>query len=298
MKNETTIKAIKKGNFKDVFGVDIDCYILDDKNKTAVINKKKMAQALNLKSEGGGAFNRFISGKIINEYIDSDLRKKLDNPLKFKAPTSDSGFVLSLGYDVSILIDLCNVILKAKTDNKLTPAQQDIAIQAQIIVNASAKLGIRNLAYALAGYQPQIQEIIDNFKNFLVEEVAREYRKTFPVELYQEWSKIYNFDLKIGKNFNVMCRWLTIKHVYQPLLRSNGRIYEMLKKKKAEDLKGNQRRLFQYLNDKAGEPALKKHLTQLLTIAQLADGDKTRYENDFTKLFGGQLQFDFNLLKS
>ena len=60
-----------------------------------------------------------------------------------------------------------------------------------------------------------------------------------------------------------------------------------------KDIKGKNNRLFQYLNEELGEPKLKEHLTKLLTIAQLSDGDKTKYENSFSKLFGGKLQFDF-----
>lgn len=55
------------------------------------------------------------------------------------------------GYDVTILIDICKAIIEANSKEKLLERQQRIVRQAQVILNASAKAGIKGLAYALAG---------------------------------------------------------------------------------------------------------------------------------------------------
>lgn len=62
--------------------------------------------------------------------------------------------------------------------------------QAQIIINASAKNGVRQLVYALAGYNPTAEEVIAAFKLYVQEE-AREYEKEFPDQLYAEWYRLY-----------------------------------------------------------------------------------------------------------
>ena len=59
-----------------------------------------------------------------------------------------------------------------------------MAVQARIILNASAKAGIKGLVYALAGYDATREEIITAFKLFVREE-AREYEKEFPDQLYE-----------------------------------------------------------------------------------------------------------------
>lgn len=87
------------------------------------------------------------------------------------------------GYNVGLLIDICNAIVKAFLDGKLLKSQENIAIQAQIILNASAKSGIKGLVYALAGYNPSIEEVIAAFKAYVQEE-ARKYEKEFPQDLY------------------------------------------------------------------------------------------------------------------
>lgn len=54
------------------------------------------------------------------------------------------------GYDVTILIDICKAITEADAAGKLLKSQANILKQARIILNASAKAGIKGLVYALA----------------------------------------------------------------------------------------------------------------------------------------------------
>ena len=42
------LKATHKGNFKDDFGIDVDCYVLNDEQKTAVISQRGMGEAIGL----------------------------------------------------------------------------------------------------------------------------------------------------------------------------------------------------------------------------------------------------------
>src|SRR5690349_19740701 len=44
--------ATHKGNFKEDFGIDVDCYVLDDDQHTAVISQRGMATAIGLSSRG------------------------------------------------------------------------------------------------------------------------------------------------------------------------------------------------------------------------------------------------------
>lgn len=288
------LQATHKGNFKKDFGIDVDCYVLNDKEKTAVISQRGMQAALGLGRTGGAKLTKFITGKNTSKFVGPELQKKIHNPLIFKGIPSAPNMPAQAqiyGYDVTILIDLCRRIIEAEEDDILLKSQANIAKRAHIIVNASAKAGIRGLVYALAGYKPEVEEVIRSYKQFLVEEMSRDYAKEFPPELYVEWSKIYNFPLKVGNNHNVKCRWLTIDHVYKPLLKSNGKILDMLHEKRKQDYKGSCKKLFQYLNETAGTPALRKHLQQLLAIAKVAKGNRQKYEADFNTLFGTQLEF-------
>src|SRR5207249_4876937 len=103
-------------------------------------------------------------------------------PLIFQGPTAVSGPPPSSkihGFDVTLLIDVCKAIVAAESDGKLLRSQEGIAKQARIILNASAKSGIKGLVYALSGYDATRQEVIDAFKLYVRDE-AREYEKEFP----------------------------------------------------------------------------------------------------------------------
>ncbi len=277
--------ATHKGNFMDEFGIDVDCYVLDDENKTAVISQRGMAAALGLDTQSGRSLPRFLETKTISEYIGAELREKLDNPIVFQSfnVVQEAGKgVKTHGYDVVTLIDVCKVIAEAERDSKLHASRENLARQAQIILNASAKLGIQTLAYALSGYDATRQEIIESFKVYVREE-ARDYEKEFPEQLYEEWYRIYKLP-KPGRNRPWKFMHLTKRHVYFPLAKSKGKLQELVISQREEANEVKKKRLHQFLSD-VGVKALRQHLGQLLGIAQLSD-NKEQYEANVLKVFG------------
>lgn len=279
-------KATHRGNFKDEFGIDVQCYVLDDEHKTAVISQRGMAAALGMSVTGGGMLTRFLTGETISDYVGADLVKKLQKPLFFQwQPAAPKGPVNRLhGYDVTFLIDVCKLIIRADADGKLQRrSQQHIVRQAQVIVGASAKAGIKGLVYALAGYDATRAEIIKAFQQY-VEEEAREYEKEFPDQLYAEWYRLYEIP-KQKKTKPWRFSHLTIDQVYNPLAQSNGKILELAKARKAKSA-DRHAKIHQFLSG-IGVKALRTHLGQLLGIAQVSD-DKEEYERRVQKVFGAQ----------
>ena len=144
---------------------------------------------------------------------------------------------------------------------------------------------IRNLVYALAGYNPTAQEVITAFKLYVQEE-AKKYEKEFPPELYQEWYRLYQIPPIQGRGRPWEFKSLTVDHIYTPLAKSNGKILELTRALKASD--GDRRKkLFQFLSV-VGTRALR---FQLGRVYQMAAESKTQaeYESKIVKNFGGQL---------
>ncbi len=136
---EKPLQATHKGNFKEDFGIDIECYVLNDAQKTAVISQRGMGAALGIGSIGS-RLPRFIAGKAIAAFVGPELREKVENPLIFQARVGGPETLTQVhGYDVTILIDLCKAVIKAEADGKLLPSQAHIARQAHINLNASGK---------------------------------------------------------------------------------------------------------------------------------------------------------------
>ena len=285
------INAIHRGSFKEHFGADVDCYVLDDATHTAVISQRGMGQAIGF-SRRGSRLTVFVNSQTMDRYIGRDLREKLENPLIIQPVGAAATLGVSAranGYDATILIDLCQAILAAKADGKLTHSRYDRMIaQAQIIIGASAKNGIRQLVYALAGYNPTADEVITAFKLYVQEE-AKKYEPEFPNELYREWYRLYDIPPpNRGKPWHF--KYLTVNHIYHPLADSSGKIYVLLKALKAKG--GDQKaKLFQFLNQ-IGARALRIQLGRILEMAK-SSADRDTYERKIRERFSRQKEFEF-----
>jgi hypothetical protein len=282
------LRATHRGNFEKDFGIDVDCYVLNDETHTAVISQRGMGEALGL-GRYGGRLPRFVKGDKIAPYVGPELGEKLEKPLIFQPPLASASVPSTTiyGYDVTILIDICKAIIAAQEDGKLLPRQAGIAKQAHIIVNASAKAGIKGLVYALAGYDATREEVVAAFK-FFVREEAREYEKEFPDQLYEQWYRLYALP-RPEKNKPWKFKHLTVDHVYHPLARSAGKIFQLTQVKRAESAE-RYKKLHQFLSD-IGVKALRTHLGQLLGIAKISE-TKEEYEKYFRRLFGDPELFD------
>jgi hypothetical protein len=286
---EKTLKATHKGSFKEDFGIDVECYVLSDPQKTAVVSQRGMGEALGFPKEGSGKqFLRSVKGARIAPYVGDELIAKLENPIVFQGANAVAN-VSTYGYDVTILIDVCKAIIRAESDGKLLERQKNLAQQAHIIVGASAKAGIKGLVYALAGYTPTPNEIIAAFK-FYVREEARDYEREFPNQLYQEWYRLYQLP-EPERNRPWKFKHLTVNHVYWPLANSKGHILELTRAQRASNGAERRKRLHQFLSD-IGVKALRQHLGQLLGIAQVSRSQE-EYEGHVRRIFGQQFEFDF-----
>lgn len=103
----------------------------------------------------------WLSGKVLSQYLGAEVLEKIAQPIEFKwiYPGAKQTEPTIKGYGADILIDVSNAILAAEAAGTLRGHQANLAKQARVILNASAKSGITSLVYALAGYRPEIEEV-------------------------------------------------------------------------------------------------------------------------------------------
>jgi len=286
------IQATHKGSFREHFGIDVECYVLDDHNKTAVLSERGMGRALGLSSTGGNKLRAFLSTKAMSPLVGPELQQKLSQPLKFQWGTGGPELPPTIvhGFDVTALIDVCDVISRAESRGILSERHQNIIAQSRVILAASAKTGIKNLGYALAGYNPTAQEVIAAFKLYVQEE-AKKYEREFPNELYLRWQQLYEIPvIPRGKPWHF--KHLTVKHIYFPLAKSNGKILQLVRALKASD-GDRKKKLFQFLSE-LGARALRIQIGRVLEMAE-SSPSKTAYERKIVERFGGQQELDLVL---
>lgn len=275
-------KATHKGSFMDEFGIDAECYVLNDADKTVVTSKRGLSRLLGLGGLGNDV-DRVIHSQYMAPFVDAVLLEKFKNPLIFQWKGDDAGlgFSEAHGYDITVVGDLASALIKANIAGALPKSRIEAARQAQSLSNAAMKAGIKGLAYAVAGYRPEVQEVIDAFKAFVREE-ARQYEKEFPDELYEEWYRLYGLN-RPEKGRPIRFGQLTNMQIYVPLAKSKGKILEQIRASRDEN--GRQSDKLHLFLSEIGVKALRQHIGKLLGVAAMSD-NKEEYEAGIEKVFG------------
>lgn len=270
-------EALREGKLK-IGDVSLDCYVLKDGRR--LFHKRALARALGLKSAGGNAFMKTMGRKGIGSVMPDEMREKIDNPILFKPLRKDPAH----GYEGTSVIELCEVILDARRKDRLKPSQYFLAVQAEIILRASAKLGIIALIDEATGYikDKRKEEYRELFKEFIRQEY-REWAAEFPDQFFDLLYRLYNLkrnNLK-GRHPRFFSKFIR-KYVYSPLVNSHGAILEMLDEKNPVVYVngGRKYKLFQFLSEQLGLPALRAHIWQVVGI-----GNSVRSKEAFNRAF-------------
>ncbi len=275
------LKATHKGNFKDYFGINAECYILDDETKTPVVTKTGLARLLGI-GELARDIDRLLESPYMREYGDPELRAKMKKSYNFQYSGQSKNIPNAHEYDITTIVDIGKALIDAKAANALPDSRISSAETAQKIINASAKSGIRGLAYALAGYEPEAQEVIEAFKVHVQEE-ARAWSKVFPDELYYEWYRLYGLNKPEKGGHPIAFRWFTERHIYKPLAKSKGVVFELAKQSRDENGSRSDK-IHQFLSE-IGDKALRHHIGKVVGMASMSENNE-QYESGLKRVFG------------
>jgi hypothetical protein len=264
--------------------VTVDAYRLDDGRR--MISKAAMAAALGLQSKGGNAFLRSMTRPAVRERIDEALWQSIESPQHFRPVPADSAPQVTVidGYQGEVLIDVCSVLIDAGRAGNLTKSQEFLAKNAEIIQRSAAKLGIVGLIDEAVGFTDRaIDEYRVLFQQFIREQWAQ-WDKEFPDQFADMLYKLYGikrFDATSTKHPRFFSKF-TRKFIYHPLANSRGKILEMLDDKNPVVYANGGRRykLFQFLSEEVGMPAIRAHLWQVVGI-----GNSSRNMNQFVRGF-------------
>ena len=258
------IKATHQGKLM-LGNMVIDCYVLE--NGQRVIHKRGMARALGMKSGGGNVFTRTLQRKGLGSEVSEDLIEKINNPLVFKTLWSDPGH----GYEADTLIDICDAIIDARNNGKLSPSQSFLAIQAESIIRSVAKVGMIALVDEATGYQQDREK--DALAKLLAAYLSEERLKwasLFPNEFYKQMYRLRGWIWPSGVHG---------KPSYVGKL-TNELVYERLPVGVLEELRirnpiipEKKRRAYvhtQFLSEDLGQPDLRNHLVQTVTLMKVS----------------------------
>jgi len=272
----------------------LPCYVLED--GTRVLSGRGMQNSLKLGNtkevreelKAGDNLGRFLSSKWFKELIVNDY-----DLAHFKPLICYKGNQKINGYEATTLIDLCNIILRAREGGVLkTERQLLVAAQCEILIRSFAKIGIIALIDEATGYQHdreknELQKIL---KAYIAEELLP-WQKRFPDDFYKEIFRLNKWDYTvtgIKLRPGVIGTW-TKNLVYHQLPK--GVLKELYDKTPKTSSGKLAKRLHQSLTPDIGNPHLEKQLISVITLMNIS-----RDWKEFLKYFNkkyGQQSLDF-----
>src|SRR5207237_4989343 len=92
-----------------------------------------------------------------------------------------------LGYEATLLADMCDAVLEARRHGALTKKQQHVAMQCEILMRGFARVGIIALVDEATGYQDSRakDELIKILDAYISEEL-RPWTRMFPEEFFKQ----------------------------------------------------------------------------------------------------------------
>ena len=279
--------VLKLGDFT------IPCFVT--KSGVRLIASRKMQEILKVVEEDpddqpgvqrpGTRFHRFLTRKFFNSLISQEELKDLFAPVR----RMFRGRVIS-GYKSEALTKFCDLMIQAKTKDLLTTERQLIvALQAKVLYDAFAKIGLIALIDEATGYQ-QIRD--PSALRLLVQQYIaaekREWDKQFPDSFYDGLNRMYN-----SKKLTITAKGAVIQnrpqhfarftrtYVYEPL--ENGAVLEELDRINPKlNAKGTRKdRFHQHLSQGYGIEKLKRQVLSVETLIDVSDNI-----GQFKRLYG------------
>lgn len=258
---------------------EIPCYVLED--GTRVLSGRGMQQALALGQRHGTLLKEFLSKDNLQPFINKGLAMVLSSPIRFIRP--GRGGRVALGYEATILADICDAVLTARDEGVLNNKQLLIAKQCEILTRAFAKVGIIALVDEATGYQ----EVRDrNELNRILEAyIAKEllpWTKRFPDEFYEQLFRLLSWRYSpLSAKRPGFVGTLTNQLVYEKL--PPGVLNEL--REINPSAKGRRKhKHHQFLTEEIGNPHLEKHIASVTTLMRISPNYKT-FKRYFDKAF-------------
>jgi hypothetical protein len=187
-------------------------------------------------------------------------------PVLFRTPRG----VMAEGFRAEVLPLICDIYLDARSAGLLTPPQQAIAQNAELLVRAFARVGIVALVDEATGYQrDRASDALSKILEAFITKELQPWVKTFPDEFYAELFRLrgLNFPgdtVKRPQYFG----YLTTDIIYDRIAPG---VKDELKKSTPKAPSGRlSQHLHRRLTPDLGHPKLREHMASVVTIMKLS----------------------------
>lgn len=233
--------------------IEIDCAVLED--GTRVLSERAVHRAFGSKRGGshwrrmkansdGANLPSFLSATNLLTFVSNDLQEALITPILY----TGSGGTAANGIKAEMLPEICGVYLKARREGKLHPSQEHMAMQAEVLMEAFAKVGIVALVDEATGYQKQRgHDALRLLLSKYIAEGLQKWIKTFPDSFFAELDRLYDNEPTTPRGRPQYYGGFINKYVYDPM--ENGYVKAELDRLNIDDTGKRKARFHQWLVD-------------------------------------------------
>ncbi|WP_298214291.1 P63C domain-containing protein [Acidocella sp.] len=203
--------------------IEFDCAVLED--GTRVLSERAVHRAFGSKRGGshwrrikagqdGANMPSFLSANNYFPFVSNELASALMSPIAYSA----AGGTSANGIKAELLPEICGVFLAARRAGKLHPSQEHLANQAEVLMEAFAKVGIVALVDEATGYQrDRAHDALRLLLSKYIAEGLQKWLKTFPDAFFKELDRLYDNDTTAPRNRPQYYGKFINKYVYEPI---------------------------------------------------------------------------------
>jgi hypothetical protein len=243
--------------------ISIPCFVLE--NGTRVISHRGLQQSLGRTMSGGAQNTARFLGQFERKVDDGkNLTARVSNPLLFIPPTYGRS---AYGYEATVLVDICEVILAARQAGKATGKHAErVAERCEILVRGFARVGIIALIDEATGFQYERprRDLEEYLKKFLSDSLRR-WVRTFPADYFKHLCRLRNVELRPDMRLPLYFGHLTNDLVYRRLAPG---LLHRLKEWRVERGSPNDK-LHSWLSADVGFPEVLLHLGTVVGLMKL-----------------------------
>ena len=272
---DEAIPVAKYSGVLPIGNVELDCAVLDD--GTRVLSERAVHRAFGSKrggshwkrmkeNEGGANLPSFLSAKNLEQFTPKALVKDLVDPVRYQVT---EGGAVANGMRADLLPDICGVYLAARREGELHHSQEDMAKQAEVLMEAFAKVGIVALIDEATGYQ--VDRAHDALRLLLGKYIAEGLQKwihTFPDTFFSELDRLYGNPKTSPRSRPQYYGKFINKYVYDPI--EHGYVKAELDKLNITDEGKRRARFHQWLTDE-GRTILTRQIGKVEGIMEMCD---------------------------
>ena len=270
--------------------LEIPCYVLED--GTRVFSGRGVQKAIGYDSKSGQWMKSFCNIKGLSPYFyagDQSIAERLSNPIKFKRVDAGGSQSDTNGYEVTLLVDICSIIIDANRAGDFDDTK--IVRNADIIIRSVAKVGIIALVDEVTGYQQDKNRAKDELQKFLAQFISDEasrWVKTFNDSFFEMIYRMHGWSWTLThRRPGVVGKWIN-DIVYERLAPV---ILTELQKVNPKTDKGTRKdRHPQHLTEDVGRPKLKEHLAAVEALGRASGYNWAKFMQMLNAAFPKQYQ--------